>query len=187
MTSARHLRPIRLDELELMLSWRNSPAVRSNMYTTHEIPLSEHLTWWQRTSERADQQYFMYEAATVPRGIVAFTRIDLENANCSWAFYADPTAPKGTGSHMEFLALEHAFGPLDMHRLHCEVLDFNTPVLGLHQKFGFQVEGRLRQQHRREDGYSDIVLLGILRSEWQAHREGILARLRNNSKSDARI
>ena len=37
------LRGIKEDELELMLSWRNAPKVRENMYTRHEISLSEHL------------------------------------------------------------------------------------------------------------------------------------------------
>lgn len=174
------LRPIRDDELNLMLSWRNAPAVRMNMYTTHEISQSEHLAWWQRTEGSADQLYLMYEADSAPLGIVAFSRINTLHANCSWAFYADPNAPKGTGSRMEFLALEYAFGPLGMRRLHCEVLDFNIPVIGLHQKFGFQIEGRLRQHYRRNDEYSDVVLLGILQSEWLARRANILAQL--NSK-----
>ena len=44
------LRPIKDSELELMLSWRNAPAVRENMYTTHEISLAEHAAWWERTN-----------------------------------------------------------------------------------------------------------------------------------------
>ena len=53
------LRSIADDELELMRSWRNEPAVRANMYTRHEISREEHLNWWGKTKERADQKYFM--------------------------------------------------------------------------------------------------------------------------------
>ena len=82
-------------------------------------------------------------------GIVGFTNIDERNQNCSWAFYAAPVAPKGTGSRMEFSPWKMAFQELNVHKMYCEVLGFNTPVIKLHQKFGFEREGIFREQHRR--------------------------------------
>lgn len=147
------------------------------MYTRHEISESEHLAWWSRTRQRTDQLYFMYEHETRPQGIVGFTGIDLVNSNCSWAFYASPDAPKGTGSRMEYLALEHVFGTLKLHKLHCEVLAFNTPVLKLHQKFGFVVEGIFRQHHRVESEFVDIHRLGLVQAEWASKRSDMLRKL----------
>lgn len=171
------LRPIADSELELMLSWRNAPAVRANMYTRHEISAAEHLEWWRCTSQREDQQYCMYESAGEPLGIVGFTLIDRINSNCSWAFYAAPSAPRGTGSRMEFLALDHAFGTIGLHKLYCEVLAFNAPVIGLHRKFGFRIEGTFRDQHRKDGEYIDIVRLGMLSSEWADRRDEMKAGL----------
>lgn len=171
------LRPIREDELELMLSWRNAPSVRANMYTRHEIGLAEHLAWWARIAPRQDLQYFMYQGGGGPSGIVSFTGIDHVNAHAAWAFYAAPSAAKGTGSMMEFLALDHAFGPLALHKLHCEVLAFNTPVVRLHEKFGFKVEGVRREHHRVDDRFVDIIELGILAAEWAAHRPAMAAKI----------
>jgi len=54
------LKPIAPSELELMRSWRNAPAVRKNMYTTHEISAEEHMSWWSRIKDRKDCEYFMY-------------------------------------------------------------------------------------------------------------------------------
>jgi len=151
------LRKIFDSELELMLSWRNAPSVRANMYTRHEITLEDHLVWWQAVQEREDQHYFIYESeAGLPSGIVAFTLIDRVHSNSSWAFYAAPDAERGTGSKMEFLALEYAFEKLKLHKLHCEVLAFNQTVIKLHQKFGFSIEGVFRDQHRINDGFEDI-------------------------------
>jgi UDP-4-amino-4,6-dideoxy-N-acetyl-beta-L-altrosamine N-acetyltransferase len=147
------------------------------MYTRHEISLEEHLAWWDRIQTRKDQRYFMYEDKSQPLGIVAFNRIDTTNGNSAWAFYASPEAPKGTGSRMEFLALEYAFYELQLHKLCCEVLAFNSPVIKLHQKFGFKVEGILREQHRREDGFVDIYSLGMFASEWREGREAMLENL----------
>lgn len=177
LSSLGCLRAIGSDELELMLSWRNAPPVRANMYTRHEISLDEHLQWWSRISSRADQSYYMYEFQGKPSGIVAFTGIDMANNNSSWAFYASPDAARGTGSRMEYLALECAFRNMQLHKLCCEVLSFNQAVIKLHQKFGFVTEGVLRHQHLVDGSYVDVHRLGLLADEWSAKRDEIQARL----------
>ncbi|WP_288365283.1 UDP-4-amino-4,6-dideoxy-N-acetyl-beta-L-altrosamine N-acetyltransferase [uncultured Marinobacter sp.] len=164
------LRPIHEAELELMLSWRNEPTVRENMYTTHEITLEEHRAWWAKVQASDTQRYFMYEQNGQPLGVVGFTGIDQSNVNSFWAFYASPSAPRGTGSRMELLALNHAFDELKLHKLCCEVLAFNTPVIKLHEKFGFKVEGILRDQYKRGDQYVDIYRLGMMAEEWADQR-----------------
>lgn len=171
------LRAVRDDELDLMLSWRNHPSIREKMYSRHEISKGEHRSWWERTKVREDLQYLIYEYQGSPRGVVGLTNIDIENSNCCWAFYSDPVAPRGTGSRMEYLALEKVFYEIGLNKLYCEVLDFNKPVIKLHLKFGFQIEGDFRQQHRYNDEYIDIVRLGILKSEWAGRRSEILAKL----------
>lgn len=171
------LRGIEQEELELMLSWRNASSVRANMYTRHEISRTEHLAWWARIQEQSDQRYFMYELQGTPSGIVAFTGVDRASLNSSWAFYASQQAPKGTGSKMEFLALEYAFNDMRLHKLCCEVLAFNTPVIKLHQKFGFKIEGVLREQHLVDEAFVDVYRLGVLASEWEAKREEMLKKL----------
>lgn len=172
-----HLRKIREDEVELMLEWRNAPEVRMYMYNRNEIPRQTHLDWWERTKQRDDCQYFMYEDNRTPLGIVAFTGINRKHANSSWAFYAATNAPRGTGSQMEFLALDHAFGTLDLHKLHCEVLSSNHAVVRLHKKFGFIIEGGFREQFFLDGEFIDIVRLGILREEWSVARPSVLETL----------
>ncbi|MGV8804903.1 MAG: UDP-4-amino-4,6-dideoxy-N-acetyl-beta-L-altrosamine N-acetyltransferase [Polaromonas sp.] len=177
------LRSIADEELELMLAWRNEPAVRANMYTQHEITREEHLIWWEKTKNRTDQKYFMYEMAGIPIGIAAFTGIDNQNKNSTWAFYASPSAPKGTGSKMEFLMLEHAFDELQLQKLYCEVLAFNTPVIKLHLKFGFSIEGVFRKQHKVNGDLVDIYRLGILAPEWQEQRQVMHEKLITKSRT----
>lgn len=171
------LRAIRNEELELMLSWRNAPSVRANMYTQHEIGLTEHLAWWERMKSRPEHQYFMYELHCKPHGIVGLNNIDLTNNCTSWAFYASPEAPKGTGSKMELLALEEVFGKQQLNKLCCEVLAFNKPVIRLHEKFGFKIEGILREQHKFGTDYVDVYRLGLLASEWRDKRAAMLNKL----------
>ncbi|MNJ74312.1 hypothetical protein D3C77_712270 [compost metagenome] len=71
---------------------------------------------------------------------------------------------------MEYLALECAFTEMKLNKLNCEVLAFNFPVIKLHQKFAFKVEGILREQHRVEGVFVDVYKLGLLAREWSEHR-----------------
>ena len=183
MQSVGLLRQIGDNELEMMRQWRNAPKVRANMYTRHEISSAEHQAWWARSRQRDDQAYFMYECHGSAYGIVAFTAIDHVNQNCSWAFYAAPDAPQGTGTRMEFLALNHAFQKLRLNKLCCEVIAFNTPVLKLHEKFGFRTEGVLRQQHLVDGKFVDIHRLGLLRDEWSALRPAMQQRIESFMKA----
>jgi len=170
MNNIGKLREIKEGEVNLMLSWRNNPRVRMNMYTSHEISLDEHLAWWFLVSKSSTRKYFMYEFDGLALGVVWFSEIDIKRQNAAWAFYAAPDAQKGTGSKMEFLALDYAFNQLGLHKLYCEVLAFNKPVIKLHEKFGFHSEGILREHHKVNEVFVDIHQLGILSKEWRGKR-----------------
>lgn len=147
------------------------------MYSRHEISWDEHLDWWERVGKSTNQRYFMYERSGAPVGIVALTSIDLDNMNACWAFYASPNAPKGTGSRMELLVLEHAFSEMGLHKLYCEVLDFNVPVIRLHEKFGFKLEGVFCEHHLYNGIYINIHRLAITMAEWMKIRETMIAKV----------
>jgi RimJ/RimL family protein N-acetyltransferase len=83
---------------------------------------------------------------------------------------------------MEALALEYAFFTLKLHKLQCEVLAFNELVIKLHKKFGFIVEGTLREQHKIDGEYGDIYRLGLLKAEWEEKRKDMLNKLLNMVK-----
>ncbi|PDT81736.1 UDP-4-amino-4,6-dideoxy-N-acetyl-beta-L-altrosamine N-acetyltransferase [Sinorhizobium sp. BJ1] len=169
------LRPATDDDLTIMRTWRNTPSVREKMYTWHEISEDEHHQWWERTKSTNVHRYFIYEFRNTPVGVVSFNNIDERNQNASWAFYASPDAERGTGSRMEILALDYAFFDLRLHKLSCEVLEFNTSVIKLHKKFGFVEEGILRQQYQRDGKFYDIHRLGVLATEWVDKRNDMLA------------
>ncbi|WP_394135651.1 UDP-4-amino-4,6-dideoxy-N-acetyl-beta-L-altrosamine N-acetyltransferase [Aliivibrio fischeri] len=167
-------------DLEMILEWRNAPFVRKNMYTSHEIKLSEHINWYKSISKDMSKQYFIVAIDDVPVGVVGFSEINKVKGIATWAFYTSSDAPRGSGSYIEYYALEYAFNDLGLHKLRCEVLGFNQSVIKLHQKFNFMIEGKLRDAffNEEEELYHDIYHLGILSSEWQIQREIMRNKLR---------
>ncbi|EPU1979721.1 UDP-4-amino-4,6-dideoxy-N-acetyl-beta-L-altrosamine N-acetyltransferase [Escherichia coli] len=170
MNSLGCLRNITDEEVDLMLSWRNEPKVRRNMYTQHLISKEEHYAWWDKMKHRQDQCYYMYEFMEQPCGIASFNNLDVNNKNSAWAFYTSPLAPKGSGARMEFLMLDLAFITLGLHKLYCEVLEFNKAVISLHHKFGFETEGLLKEHSLIDDNFVNVHRLAILKDKWIFNR-----------------
>lgn len=100
-----------------------------------------------------------------------FTELDPAQGTAFWGFYAKPGATPGTGTRVLYQALELAFSELRLNKLSAEVLATNAVSVNLHKKVGFTQEGCFLAQH------IDIVRLGLLASEWPAHRERLRARV----------
>ena len=107
-------------------------------------------------------------------GLSNIVAIDPSHGTAEWGFYIGAEdAPQGSGSVMEFLTLEEAFGPLQIRKLTCEVLAFNERPLKMHRKFGFVQEGVLRA-HKLHDGtYEDVVQLALFADEWPRHSRAV--------------
>ena len=172
------LHPLTDADLELILPWRNAPAVRRAMYSHHAISLDEHRAWFQRLQQDPSRRWYLFHDDTgTAQGVVYFTDIDAEQGSAFWGFYARPEAPSGTGLRILFAALTLAFTELGLHKLNGEVLADNQRSLHLHKKVGFTEEGRFREQHHDGANRIDIVRLGLLASEWPEQCERLRARI----------
>jgi len=154
-------------DLDHVLKWRNAPHVRQNMYSQHKISPDEHRNWWQLVKDRDDRRYYIFERSGIASGFASLSDIDQVNGTASWAFFAAEDAEKGTGTLMEQAVLTKAFSELGLRKLCCEVLDFNSRVVAFHERFGFQVEGRLAEHKLINGHYCDVLLMAIFARDWQ--------------------
>ena len=172
------LRDIEDAQVEMIRGWRNQERVRRFMYNQHVISVNEHQAWWAKTKERADSRYLIYFDDGVANGVVSFAQIDKVESCCSWAFYASGEAPRGTGSRMEFLAIDYAFQIIEIDKLNCEVLSSNQSVLKLHSNFGFYTEVIISEGYVSSEKALDIHHLALHRSDWEKNRANILSHLK---------
>lgn len=153
------------DDLALILSWRNHPAVRRHMFTQHEISLAEHQQWFQRTSGDTRKKLLIVEEAGTAIGHVNFSDVE-PGGVANWGFYAAPGAAKGSGRKICTTALNVAFGEYELHKVCGQALESNKASAGLHLALGFSLEGRLREHSRTSQGYQDLLCFGLLEREW---------------------
>ncbi|OOF10177.1 UDP-4-amino-4,6-dideoxy-N-acetyl-beta-L-altrosamine N-acetyltransferase [Salinivibrio sp. MA427] len=164
--------------------WRNRPAVRQFMYTQHEISHDEHKAWFSHMLANTHRYfYIVYKRVdsqpNTPLGVVNL-ELDSENrTSATWAFYAAPDAPRGSGALMEFGALSLAFETLGVTQLNCEVLSHNQGVVRLHQRFGFRETPQSRQRtfSLPEGKTVEIVCLSLSADEWQQGASALQTKL----------
>ncbi len=156
-------------DLEQIRIWRNSIAVSQYMYTSDQINSEEQINWFEKIKNDSSQKYWMIEYNNLKIGVVSIYNIKPNFKHCSWAFYLGNTELRGVGigSKVEYNILNYVFEIMKFHKLICEVFSFNEKVIQMHEKFGFQREGLLREYILKDGKYYDVVVLSLLKYEWE--------------------
>jgi RimJ/RimL family protein N-acetyltransferase len=120
-------------------------------------------------------------------GTCAFSQLDGDNGS---ALYHITIGEKdawgrGYGTEATRLMLDHAFGPLGLHRIALFVFEFNERAIRTYRRCGFVVEGRSRESIFRDGQWWAELAMSVLESDWhrlraaeaedKVEREGLLA------------
>jgi UDP-4-amino-4,6-dideoxy-N-acetyl-beta-L-altrosamine N-acetyltransferase len=164
---------IEREHLPLLKAWRNNPEVYSTLFE-HELLTDTHQErWYQRLLDRTDQrQWLITTTDATPIGVIGFSQLDWRNRSAEWGFYIGEMDYRmgGYAAEAEFLLLDYGFNHLNLHRIWCRTFAFNKKVLAMHKRFQFQQEGMLRESAYHNGSYENVVLMGILKTEFNKHR-----------------
>lgn len=95
---------------------------------------------------------------------------DAGRASMRIALFSATRCGQGYGTEALRLLLDFAFGELGLHRVELEVYSYNERARRSYLKCGFKEEGRLREAVIADGRRYDLVLMGILRAEYEAGR-----------------
>ena len=73
---------------------------------------------------------------------------------------------QGYGTEVMRLLLRTGFGTLNLNRIFLRVDEDNKGGIRAYEKAGFVHEGLLRQAIYREQQYHDMLIMSVLRAEW---------------------
>ena len=159
------IRMLSVDDLPLVLLWRNDPDVRKYMFTQHEISYDEHLQWFYKASTDISRKLLIVEESKNPIGYVQFNHVSVGGI-ADWGFYARPGAPKGSGLKLGVASLNYAFNELGLHKVMGEAIHSNEISISFHKKLGFVQEGILREHKKIGNEYYHLYCFGLLSHEW---------------------
>jgi RimJ/RimL family protein N-acetyltransferase len=73
---------------------------------------------------------------------------------------------RGFGTEAVHLLLCHGFRDLNLERIFLHVFATNTRAIRVYERLGFVREGRLRRAAFIDGSYIDVVVMAVLRDEW---------------------
>jgi UDP-4-amino-4,6-dideoxy-N-acetyl-beta-L-altrosamine N-acetyltransferase len=163
-------------EKKAVLEVRNHESVRKSMYTEHEIPLNEHLSWVERLQSDKRQIVFVVLVDEIVSGVVSVNTIDRLHMKSNWAFYLDTNVRGALGAALEFSLINFVFDELGLEKLNCEVIESNEAVVKLHKKYGFVEEGFRRENIIKNNKRIGVFFLGLTKSDWLRDRDEVKTR-----------
>jgi UDP-4-amino-4,6-dideoxy-N-acetyl-beta-L-altrosamine N-acetyltransferase len=167
--------PVNIKDIELIREWRNSLEVSQYMYTDDFITKEQQTSWFNKISQEENSRYWIVKYEDKKIGVASITNIDRINRKCFWGFYLENTEirGKGIGAKIEFNVLKVVFDEMNLNKLCGEVFSFNEKVVNMHEKFGFRREGYLRNHIFKNNKFHDVVIIGLLSSEWNQLKESL--------------
>lgn len=161
------LRPLDERDTEDVLRWRAQPEMLARLFADVPPTRADHLAWLERMRAQRDRQEFVIvdRAGDRPVGTIGLSHIDLRYRRAEYGILiGEPDARgKGMAAEASRLLLDHAFGPLGLHRVYLHVLSDNEPALRLYRELGFELEGRLRDHVWKGARFRDVVVMGLVR------------------------
>lgn len=94
--------------------------------------------------------------------------LENKNANVELMRLAISEKGKGYGGKSISLLQQFIFEYLEAHRLWLDVREHNNRAKSLYERLGFQFEGKLRECIKTTEGYQSLIIMGLLRREYEA-------------------
>ena len=136
------------------------------------IPYARFVQSWEGRLDTAERAQFSIVADGVVVGDCGLQRRERRTGSTQFGIAINDPAyvGKGYGREALQLLLDWAFRVQGWRRVWCETLEVNERAIRMYRRCGMQEEGRLRDHIFFDGRHMDLVVLGILRSEWDALR-----------------
>lgn len=173
------LRGVERSDIPLFYEWLNDPEVTEGLSLYLPLSMDDEEKWFERVTHMEDHEKPLAIELKDGDGWrlignSGFFHLEWTNRCAEFGiFIGNKTVwNKGFGTEAVELILKHGFETLNLHRIYLQVYSTNPRARRSYEKAGFVPEGILREAVYRHGKYADIHIMSVLRSEWDAKREG---------------
>lgn len=162
------VRKIGKEDLHIRVDWMNNPKIYSSMHYDIPVTLDKTVAWWesnQQKDSRVDLVFIEGDEIVAMGGITSIDRILLKAE--TYLFVNPNRLGIGLGSKAKKLLIDYAFDTLNLNKLFVVTNEDNIASIKVQQKFGYLLEGRLRQEYITSNGeFKDRLYFGLLKNDW---------------------
>ncbi|AIW41940.1 GNAT family protein [Paenibacillus sp. FSL M7-0802] len=165
------LRAIERVDLAQLLEWRNNAELRQYFREYRELNQYNQEKWFEtKVVNDINTIMFAIEDYKVQKllGACGICYIDWINRNADFSIYIgfqDLYIDKHYALDAAKMLINYAFSELNLHRLWCEIYEFDFKKKEMLERVGFQLDGRHRQTHWSHGKWSDSLFYSLLSSD----------------------
>jgi|APHM01.1.fsa_nt_gi Acetyltransferases, including N-acetylases of ribosomal proteins len=166
-----NLRTLEKEDAEFLRNLNHNPKIRQYLGRTPEPnSVVEEKDRIDSINESDEIIQFIIEGEGEKVGTIAIFDINRTYRSAEvGAFMVEPSSHgKGIGTEAMKLILNYAFNQLNMHKITGGYIENNDASKIVQEKFGFQKEGREREEVYRNGKYKDIIRMSLLENEWRS-------------------
>lgn len=168
------LRAVERSDLPRFVAWLNDAQVTRGLLVALPLSSADEEKWFDTMQARPLEEHTLaievdMEGGWMHVGNCGFHNLDWRNRSVELGLFIGEKQlwGQGYGSDVLRLLLRHGFNTLNLNRIYLQVFENNLGAIRSYEKVGFVHEGRLRQDIFKEGQYLDVLVMSVLRSEWQ--------------------
>lgn len=168
------LREYKKEDLGYMRKWVNDPEVTANLSDIflfpHTLNATENFLNAILEGKSAEKGFVIAHKDTEEYiGQIGLIDIDWRNRSAVLGIVigSEENRSKGYGTEAIRVLQEFVFNSLNLNKLELQLRDYNLRGYSCYLKCGFKEEGRKRQSYYIDGKYTDTILMGILKSEYE--------------------
>ena len=168
------MRSAEREDIGRFTAWLNDPEVTEGMLIYGPFSLAEEEDWFEGMLARPkDEHPFVMEIRQegnwTPIGNCGFHNIDWRCRSAEVGIFIGEKQlwNQGYGTEAMRMMVRYGFETLNLNRIMLEVYETNQRGQKAYEKAGFKLEGRKRQGMYKHARYIDILMMSVLREEWQ--------------------
>lgn len=173
-SAALYLRALEPDDYLLINAWRqNEENYELTTGNRHFVSSERDRQWVMEKALLTDKDIYLAVcrvASNLLIGYLSLTNIDLRNSRAEWSgLVIGPQEYRGHGYATEsvYLMLKYAFDELGLYRVSGSWLPSNAASIFVAKMLGFREEGTLRSFVYKNGKRHDVVIMSMLRPEFE--------------------
>ncbi|WP_019424727.1 GNAT family N-acetyltransferase [Paenibacillus sp. OSY-SE] len=166
------LRAIEQCDLAMLLNWRNAPELRRYFREYRELNSDHQKAWYENKvlNDKNTEMFAIVDLSTDSLlGACGLCYIDWINRSADFSIYIGKNGLYIDEHFADDAArqiISYGFKEMGLHRIWCEIYDYDHLKQSFLERLGFALDGRHRETHWTEGSWNDSLFYSLLDSDY---------------------